>query len=384
MEPLKGTSIWDLTRIPDRTEAEINRIEFPSLVRFKGAWYCSFREGAIHNNHPSGRGRILKSEDGVSWETAVVLDWEGADVREPKLSITAEGWLMANTHVYFVSKEPRVRHNYKPGTLQSFTPADAKRTDDVPDRYYQLDWLGTVLNLSPDDLEQNVACQSVTWLSPDGENWSSAYACPTGVNTWRWDVTWHNGMGYSLAQWGAGMDGPLYRTRDGKSWRVLVQKCPPEGKCNEGSLAFGRDDTAYCVLRTGKGVLLGSAPAPYYQNWTWQEPRVNYGPEYEIDVASKVLRVGFGGPKLITLRDGRLVVAGRALGPGRDDGRATLFLVDPAQGIFKFIGEFDGTSYPGIVEHEGQIWVTYVGSACHHGTWEIHLGKIDIPPVGEP
>jgi hypothetical protein len=86
-----------------------------------------------------------------------------------------------------------------------------------------------------------------------------------------------------------------------------------------------------------------------------------------------------GGPTLIRMSDGRLLAAGRALGPGRDDGHATLFLIDPDQATMTMVAEFDGTSYPGLVEHEGMLWVTYISSACHKGIWEVHLGKVKVP-----
>ena len=99
------TKIWDGTRITDRKG---DRIEFPDLIRFKDHWYCAFREAEIHNNHPSGRGRVIRSADGKKWETVKLLAWECGDVREPKFAITAEGLLMINTSVYFVSREPRM------------------------------------------------------------------------------------------------------------------------------------------------------------------------------------------------------------------------------------------------------------------------------------
>jgi len=165
---IQGKRVWDLSRIPDR---EDSRMELTDLVRFKGAWYCGFREAEIHSGHPSGRARITRSSDGDRWDTAALFDWDCADVREPKFSITAEGRLMVNTSLNFCSREAR---------------------DDG--KYYQLDQAGT----PETDAEEMVARQSVTWLSADGTNWSSAFACPTGVNTWRWEVSWHNGMGYSV------------------------------------------------------------------------------------------------------------------------------------------------------------------------------------------
>jgi len=319
-----GKRMWDMTRIADR---EKTRLEFPDLIRFKGNWYCAFREGEIHGNHPSGRGRIIRSSDGEAWESVALMAWDSGDVRDPRLSITADGHLMLNSSIYFVSKQPRSK-----------------------DSHYQLDGPGTPSS----DLEMNVARQSVTWLSPDGEHWGSAYACPSGVNTWRWHVTWHNGMGYSVGYTGKDGKGTLYRTRDGKSWRVLLNEFFPDGKGNEAALAFGADDTAYCLLRGGgtRGKI-GIGKPPYYQQWQWKDASVDWQGDGVRRTADAVFRVSLGGPKLIRLSDGRL------LGAGRVDGCVTLFWVDPEKAVFTKFVEADGTSYPGVVEHEGMIWVTY-------------------------
>ena len=326
---LAGKKIWDVTRIPDR---EKTRIEFPYLLRFKGAWYCSFREGEIHGNHPSGRGRVIRSADGETWETAALVEWDAGDVRDPRLSVTADGQLMLNSSIYFVSKQPRDNGSY-----------------------HQLDTRGT-----PDsELEIDVARQSVTWLSADGEHWTSAYACPSGVNTWRWDVAWHNGMGYSVGYAGKDRLGTMYRTRDGKSWRVLKEEFFPDGKGNEVGLAFGDDDTAYCLLRGGSSrAVIGIGKPPYYQEWQWKHAKVDWRGDGISRPANDVFKVSPGGPRLVCLSDGRL------LGAGRVDGRVTLFWVDPDKAVFTKFVAVDGTSYPGIWEHEGLIWVTYgVGNA---------------------
>ena len=331
---LQGKRIWDVAHIPDR---ERTRIEFPDLARFRGHWYCAFREGDIHGNHPSGRGRIIRSRDGERWETVALLDWDGGDVREPKFSVTAEGRLMVNTSVYFVSREPR---------------ADG--------RHYQLEPTGTILDMPYNDREAEVVQQSVTWLSADGENWSSAYACPTGVNGWRWSATWHNGMGYSIAHSGKDIHGTLYRTRDGKTWRALVEDFYPEGKGNEAALAFGPDDAGCCLLRSGPTrAMIGVSKPPCYTEWEWKDSTVDAGPELGRMPSGDFFRVSFGGPKLLRLSDGRILAAGRALAPGRDDGHVTLFWLDPDEAILTLFVEAEGTSYPGLVEHDGAIWVTY-------------------------
>lgn len=378
-------TIWSAEDIPDR---DFSRLEFPALIHFRGAWYCGFREAEIHNNHPSGRVRLIRSADGVEWQSAHVFDWDCGDVREPKFSVTPEGWLMMNTSVYFVSRQPRyVATDHKGDATLSYTPPEGRRADDVPNVFYQLEPTGTVLNLHPDDREEHVAQQTMTWLSADGATWSSAYACPTGINGWRWDVTWFNGMGYSISQWGKDTPGTLYRTRDGKSWRRLKDNFFPPHHAGEGALDFADDGTAHCLLRGGKptNVLWGIGRAPFYQDWQWVVPTVDYGvDEGGSGPANEILGTGLGGPKLLHLRDGRWLGAGRALAPGEQDGRVTLFWIEPGSGTMTKWIELDGTSYPGMVEHNGFLYVTYISSLCHHNQWQVKLAKIALPPGAKP
>lgn len=373
---LGGSVIWDATRL---SAGEGPRMELTDLIRFQGAWYCGFREGMRHENHPSGRARVIRSVDGVRWESVALFGWEGADVREPRFSVTAEGALMVNTALAFVSQQPR---------------ADG--------RYYQLnDPRG-----DGGDREPDVSYQSVTWLSRDGRNWSSAYACPSGINTWRWETHWHNGMGYSAGYAGKDVKGTLYRTRDGRNWRALKGDFFPGGLGNEASFAFGPDDTAYCLVRDsirraktdlrgsdghhvgagqarmthGDGVpALGIGKAPYYQQWEWRSLRADYGPEYGgARPAEELFLAPLGGPKLLRLSNGRLLAVGRMLGPDRDDGRITIFQLDPTTAALTCLAECDGTTYGGIAEHDGMVWVSFVGKACHRDVWEVRLARMDL------
>ncbi|MDA0834057.1 MAG: hypothetical protein O2955_12610 [Planctomycetota bacterium] len=198
--------IWDVSRIEDRDEC---RIEFPDLIWFRGDWYCIFREGFVHGNDDSGRARLIRSTDRTAWESVKLFEWDGGDIRDPRLSITPEGALMINASIYYVS------HSGTPNSEQ----------------------------------EHEVSRQSTTWLSRDGHTWSTAHACPTGVNTWRWDVTWHRGMGYSVAYTGKDGYGALYRTRDGRNWRLLVDDFFPESGGTEAALAFPSENLAVCLLR---------------------------------------------------------------------------------------------------------------------------------------
>lgn len=374
---VQGRVIWDNSNIADRNDS---RLEFPNLIRFGDYWYCAFRESPIHNNHPDGRVRIIRSQDAEHWETATLLDWDCADVREVNLAITAEGCLMASSSVYFVSRQPRARVKAQSDQGEkSYTPPEARKASDHPDAYYQLDWLGTTLNLPDHDEEALVTQQSVTWITRDGVNWSSAYACDTGINSWRWGLRWHDGMCYSVAQWGKDVKGTLYRTRDGKSWRVLTRDVFPQEHGGETALAF--DEQGAIGLLRGNNrskVFLGRAAGPYFQQWHWQVPLVDWNGDGNARPASEVLGVGMGGPALLKLTDSRLIAAGRVLGPDADDGRVTVFAVDVKNNLLTRILTCDGTSYPGICEYDGKLWISYVGSGCTKGHWEIRLAQVNL------
>ena len=66
---------------------------FTDLIRFRGRWWCVFREAQAHDA-PGGIVRVLKSETGGSWESAATVRERGIDLRDPKLSVTPDGRLM--------------------------------------------------------------------------------------------------------------------------------------------------------------------------------------------------------------------------------------------------------------------------------------------------
>jgi hypothetical protein len=180
-------------------------------------------------------------------------------------------------------------------------------------------------------------------------------------------------MGYSIGYSGSDLAGTLYRTRDGKSWRPLLGKFFPQGLGNEASLAFDDDDTAYCILRDAPGSqMFGVGKAPFYQEWTWKDTRIDWEGNGELRPAREFLRP-LGGPSLLRLRDGRFVLAGRA-------GGISLFWVDPKNAILTRFASVAASTYAGIAEHEGSIWVT-----CGEGAAAtIYLAKVPIPAPAGP
>ena len=325
----------DVLKIWDESLSGLPYNAFTDLIWFKGKWYCTFREGESHMSG-TGKIRIIGSTDGKLWKPVALFEMNGCDLRDPKFSITAEGELMVNSLVLFISYKPRPH-----------------------------------------------LCHSITWLSSDGEKWSSVYACNSGIDTWRWSVTWHYGIGYSMAYWGRDTTGTLYTTSDGKNWEVLANKVFPMGKGNEASIDFGKDGTAYCLLRDGPGGMahLGISGSPY-KNWKWKD-----------------LGMYAGGPEIIRLNDNRILAVVRLHEgglppsekmPGLSDkpggGRTSLCWIDPEKGMMKeFLtlpsGGRGGHSYAGVVEHEGWIWISYYSS--HENTSDqerpsIYLARVKL------
>src|SRR5271168_2385224 len=59
---------------------------FTDLARWRGRWYCTFRESEAHVGG-DGKLRVLESADGRGWEPVALIAEEGIDLRDPKLSV---------------------------------------------------------------------------------------------------------------------------------------------------------------------------------------------------------------------------------------------------------------------------------------------------------
>ncbi len=66
---------------------------FTDLIRFQDRWWCTFREATAHVGG-NGKSRVLESTDGLEWKPAALVEEDGIDLRDPKLSITPDGRLM--------------------------------------------------------------------------------------------------------------------------------------------------------------------------------------------------------------------------------------------------------------------------------------------------
>ena len=299
---------------------------FTGLARFNDQWFVSFREGEKHEYHPSGQLRIIRSRDeGQTWETVALKKWDGGDVPEAGLSITANGELMVTG----------------------------------------------LVNVGGNRF------QSTTWLSADGENWRGPFVDEENNPTWRWRTEWHEGYGYSVAY--SGIHQPkvaLYRTADGKSWELVSKDMgPPTSDWQtEAHVVFANDGTGYCLLRQDCGAgndtrntptgYIGTA-APPYTEWSWQP-----------------LGRRIGGPFIKLLPDGRLLSVMRLHESftGHQTGYTALVWIDPETGslteALRLPSGGGDTSYAGVVLHEGVLWISYYSR--HGGKTEIYLAKVAL------
>ena len=204
--------------------------------------------------------------------------------------------------------------------------------------------------------------QSLVWFSDDGKEWSESVEIGD-PDFWLWRVTWQGDTAYSI---GYATTDPkqirLYQSSDGRDFDVLVPTLSDQGYPNETSLHFQEDGAALCLLRrdgTPSDALLGTATSPY-TDWTWRS-----------------LSHRVGGPHMLELPDGRIVAAGRSYDGGA---KTRLWWLDAANAKLTEIATLPSggdTSYPGLVHHDGLLWVSYYSS--HEGKTSIYLARVKLP-----
>lgn len=300
---------------------------FTDLARHQDAWFCVFREGSGHVPGTNGTIRVLRSKDGDRWESAASLAEAGVDLRDPKLSVAPDGQLMLLMGGSFYDGE-----------------------DGAPQR-------------------KLTAARTRVAFSRDGSHWTLPQ--PVSVEReWLWRVTWHKGIGYGF---GYTLHVPhqdlaitLWRTRDGVNYeKVTTPALPPECWPDETTIRFLPDDTMLALVRNEQK----SSPAffgrsrPPYTDWEW----TNSG-----QVAQ--------GPELAILDPDRIFYAGRDYLPRPVTAFGALI---KARGMRHFTVPSGGdTSYPGLVWHDGQFWMSYYSS--HEGKAAVYLARISVSPQALP
>ncbi|HEU5117079.1 MAG TPA: hypothetical protein VFT74_10475, partial [Isosphaeraceae bacterium] len=190
---------------------------------------------------------------------------------------------------------------------------------------------------------------------------------------WLWRVTWHNGKAYGISY---SSTGGIKAAEDEKGWSLklvvsddgqdfqVVTPLDVSGHPNEATIRFLPSGEMIALVRRESGNQFGwiGRSQPPYTTWTWHETKHR-----------------LGGPNFIRLPDGSLWAAGR----GHQGGAKTVLArmtTDRYDPVLTLPSGGD-TSYPGLVWHDGLLWMTYYAS--HEGKTSIYLAKIRIPSQAE-
>lgn len=300
---------------------------FTSLIKFKGRYFCSFREGYSHifdaEGNAEGHVRILSSKDGKSWKSIADFGLAGVDLRDPKLSITPDGRLMV--------------------TIGGSVYRDRKLVDRIPQVCFSTDG-------------EHFSDPQPIQLDPPTD-------CPLGE--WLWRVTWNEGVGYGMSYYMNHLR--LLSTTDGVHYSTVCRPYPDgaEGKVSETTLRFLPDGRMVAIVRrdpTHVPAALGVAAAPY-TDWTWRD-----------------LPTHIGGPDFLVRPDGSFLVGGRAwvepgvqcktvLWSGTVDGPLSEVYLLPSAG---------DNSYPGLLIEGDELWLSYYSCCGELSKTGVFLARVPL------
>lgn len=309
---------------------------FTDLARWRGKWYCTFREADAHVGG-DGQLRVLESADGQQWASIALLSEPGIDLRDPKLCITPDDRLMivAGGSVYegtrLLGRQPRVAFS-----------SDGRT------------WTATQRVLSEGEW-----LWRVTWYA--GKAWGVSYNASARTSTAAQQAAATGKVEPGPADWKL----KLVVSDNGVDYRLVTHLDVP-GHPNETTLRFLPDGEMVALVRREAGNTFGwiGRSRPPYTEWTWKETQHR-----------------LGGPNFIRLPDGSLWAGSRSY-PG---GARTVLARMSADGEYEPVLTLPSggdTSYPGLVWHDGLLWMSYYAS--HEGRSSIYLAKIRIPLQAQP
>ena len=182
---------------------------FTDLCRFHDRWICAFRESAAHVGGEGGI-RVIGSADGEKWSSLALLRQGGADLRDPKLSITPDDRLMLNG--------------------VAWRPKDATKH------------------------------QSLAWFSKDGVDWAEK---PIGEpNVWIWRAAWHKKTAWAVGYGTVGRQfARLYSSPDGVEYKPVVQTLAETGFPNEPPSSSAPTTPASVCCDGTKAAACSASPA---------------------------------------------------------------------------------------------------------------------------
>lgn len=324
--PLSGQEVaFRVKKIWDNNQ----HAAFPSLVKYRGDYYCAFREAESHifdsDGKAEGKVRIIKSSDGEEWQSVALVRKKDYDLRDPKLSVTPEGRLMISMGCSLYKGWNLAERS----STVSFSDDGVCFTEPVP----------------------------VTIAGSAGNG-----------RDWIWKVTWHEGVGYAVMySMTAIRDATicLVSTRDGLRYE-RVASFNIEGFPNESTIRFSPDGKMYALVRRDGMNKKGcwGVSSPPFDRWDWKE-----------------LDLQLGGPEFIFLDDGFLIAGSRSYYiPSR---LKTVLFAGDRQGEFHEILVLPSngdTGYPSFIVENDELWVSYYSSLSPKWA-SIYLAKIPLSSI---
>lgn len=295
---------------------------FTDLARWQDQFYCAFREGRGHVS-TDGKIRVLRSQDAEAWTSAALVELGGFDLRDAHLSVTPDNRLML-----LAGAAPREKDG------------------------------------------QSAPTGSFVAFSNDGVEWTTPRIVAE-PGRWLWSVTWHKGKAYGVS-YPASQDSPflsLLASEEGITFEPVVGRLYGNGFPNETVLRFTPDGVCYALVRRDKqgqapcSAILGISGGDF-TTWTWHD----LGTEFN----------GFGGPNFIQLPTGQWLAAGRMHEGGAHTALCQLDVAEHKMTKLLKLPSGGDTSYPGLVWHDGLLYLSYYSS--HEGKTSIYLAKIKTAP----
>lgn len=293
------------------------------LIFFKNHWLLIFRESDSHVFGRNGVIRILSSENGHIWTPLCLIEEEGFDLRDPKLSVTPDGMLMLLVGASrFDRNQKRVTH------------------------------------------------QSLVAFSRDGKTWEKFYPV-LNRHEWLWRITWHQGIAYGISYRFSDPENrknewitTLWKSQNGVNYQPLTEFMI-SGQPNESTIRFYPNGQMVVLMRReaehDDHAWIGTSFPPY-EDWLWHSSSYF-----------------FGGPNFLILEDGSMWASGRVVyKTPYGEFPKTVVASMTLSNLFPVIILPSGgdCSYPGMVYKDRNLWVSYYSS--HEDSTSIYLAKIDI------
>jgi len=282
---------------------------FPSIIKYKNAYYCSFREGEGHvfdkNGKAEGKVRVLKSKDGKKWTSVLLMSKDKYDLRDPKLSITPDGRMMI--------------------LMGGSIYVDKKFVDCIS----QVSFSSDGIHFSdPQPVQMTKAAQR--------------------EKDWLWRMTWDGDTGYVVGyfQPGNGQTNNIHllKTTDGVHYDQVCDFNITDFP-NEATIRILPDKRMMIMVRRDSGDKMGywGVSAPPYKNWNWT-------------------KMGFqlGGPDFVAIDENHIIAGSRSYYIS-SHAKTSLYLGN-IKGDFQEVCTLPSggdTSYPGLLVVGNELWVCY-------------------------